>query len=64
MVKKIKRLKRKICKRVKIVYHGRQFSIGIPIKIVKNLKIEHGDWFEFITDRKKEIQKFRIIKKQ
>ena len=64
LLKMVKRLKRKMRKMMKIVYHGRsQFSVNIPIKIVKNLKIKRGDLFEFITDRKKEVQKFRIIKK-
>ena len=62
--RKIKRLRRKITKSAKIIYDGRQYNLRIPIKIVRNLKIEKGDLFEFVTDRKKEIQKFRIVKKE
>jgi len=60
--KKVRRLKRKINRTVKIIDDGKQFNVRIPIKIVRNLKIKGGDLFEFITDRKKEIQKFRILK--
>ena len=62
--RKIKRLRRKITKSAKIIYDGRKYNLRITIKIVRNLKIEKGDLFEFITDRKKEIQKFRIVKKE
>ena len=59
---KIKRLRRKITKNAQVYEHNQNLSITIPQKIRRNLKIEKGDIFEFVTDRKKEIQKFRIIK--
>lgn len=56
-------IRKKISKDIKIRYDGNQYSIGIPIDIVKNLKIEEGDIFRFITNRKKRFQSFEIIKK-
>jgi len=58
-----KRLRRKIVKTVKVCFAGRGFTMRIPIDIARNLRVEKGCKFEFITDRKKEVQKFRIIKK-
>ena len=62
MEHKKKRLRRKIIKKVKITFDNRGSNMRIPINIMRNLKIEKGDLFEFITDRKKEVQKFKIIK--
>ena len=56
-------IRRKISKDIKIRYDGNQYSIGIPLDIVKNLKIEKGDTFRFITDRKRRFQTFEIIKR-
>ena len=60
---KRQRLRRKIVQEVKVYSGGHNLLVNIPIGIARNLKIEKGDLFEFITDRKKEIQRFRIIKK-
>ena len=57
-----KRFRRRITKEVKVHKHNQNLSVNIPQKIRRNLKIEKGDLFEFITDRRKEFQRFRIIK--
>jgi len=60
---KIKRVRRKIVQGVKVYRGSHNLMVNIPIKIVRNLKIEKGDLFRFITDRKRKFQTFEIIKK-
>lgn len=57
------RLRRKIVKEVKVYDGGHNLMVKIPAKITRNLKIEKGDTFRFITDRKRKFQSFEIIKK-
>ena len=63
MEHKKKRLRKKIVKEVKITFDIRGYSMRIPVDIARNLKIEKGDLFKFITDRKRRFQTFEIIKK-
>ena len=60
---KRQRIRRKIIQEVKVYRGSHNLMVNIPTKIVKNLKIEKGDTFRFITDRKRRYQSFEIIKK-
>ena len=58
-----KRLRRRIIKQVKVYDNKHNLSVNIPQSIKRNLKIEKGDIFRFVTDRKRKFQTFEIIKK-
>jgi len=61
---KKKRLPRKITKEVSVFLHTNCLSVLIPSTVSRNLNIEKGDKMRLITDRKRHLQYFKIIKKE
>lgn len=59
-----KRLGRRIVKEVSIYDNNHNLFVNIPQNIRRNLKIEKGYLFRFITDRKRRFQSFEVIKKR